>query len=210
MSYDPNIPTAGSSPASSVTPIRVNFQQLSILLDKDHVGPTASAGSLRHKKVTLFNTASPGAQVDPSSVVYSKNVTVGGVSKPQLFFKNSDADRQITSAQVNRPTWPYWAFGRVELPSLSLVGQFGTTSAVVRSFGGIQQGWTITMSTPAPSTGYVVLLTPKGLGELNTNKGYSLIYSIVNESQFRVSYRNEAGEPQPLLLSGFSYAVLVN
>ncbi len=210
MSYTPNTPGPGTSPAATRGPIETNFTVLNTFLGQDHVAPDEASNQCLHKKVTLVDVAAPGAQTGNQSVLYTKNVT-----GPQLFLRNSAGEKQITSAQVDRPTWPFWAFGRVTLTSggssVSLLsGSFQVTSVVTFSSGGNLQGWTVTMSPAAPNQDYVVLCAAQATSTLSSAEGYELLYEVVSTTQFRVSYRGEGGERRPTQLGGFSFSVLVN
>ncbi len=210
MSYTPNTPGPGTSPAATRGPIETNFTVLNTFLGQDHVAPDEASNQCLHKKVTLVDVAAPGAQTGNQSVLYTKNVT-----GPQLFLRNSAGEKQITSAQVDRPTWPFWAFGRVTLTGSGgtvdlLSGSFQVTSVVREPSVGDIQGWKVTMSTAAPNPNYVVLCAAQATSPLSSAEGYGLIYKIDSTTQFTLSYRGSNGLNRPIRLSGFSFSVLVN
>lgn len=215
MSYTPNTPGPGTSPAATRGPIETNFTVLNTFLGQDHVAPDEASNQCLHKKITLVNVAAPGAQTGNQAVLYTKAVAVGMVTRPQLYLRNESGEKQITSAEVDRPTWPFHAFGRVTLSSSGatvslLAGSFQVTSVDREPSSGDIQGWKVTMSPAAPNQNYIVLCSAQATSPLSSAEGYGLIYKIESETQFTLSYRGSNGLNRPIRLLGFSFAVLVN
>lgn len=85
FTYNASIPASGNNPSSDQPIMQANAQSISSLIAIDHVGFNANNGGY-HQQVTLNDTASPGSQTNPQSVVYSSNGSAD--TNSQLFFKN--------------------------------------------------------------------------------------------------------------------------
>jgi hypothetical protein len=206
MTYDPTQPAAGTSPASARSTIQQNFNQANIAIGRDHIPFDGPSDEGRHRKVTLVEvqTGSDPVIAGPQTAVYSRTVD----ATQQLFFKNSAGEKQITSADVPKPTWPVHAFGRFSIdntgtPTL-LAGSYNV-NGVVR-FSGV--GWNVSIEA-APNDKYVVLATAQAENKTDP-RGYGTMYKVQSTTLFSLFWRSEAGNWQLTRASGFSFLVLVN
>lgn len=93
MSYNPNIPSAGTKIRNTFNLIQENFKQINDLYGqnagRDHVEFTNATAPNRglHKQVTFVNVAAPPVPADPISLLHT---VTDGFGQPQLRFLNSN------------------------------------------------------------------------------------------------------------------------
>jgi hypothetical protein len=92
VSYTPNTPGPGTSPAATRGPIETNFTVLNTFLGQDHVAPDEASNQCLHKKVTLIAPIADPSVGANQGILYTK--TVG--SHRQLYFRNEESVQQLT------------------------------------------------------------------------------------------------------------------
>lgn len=154
MSYNANIPLGTDFISQSSSQIRGNFQQINTQYGTsgDHVEFTAASGNGTHKQVSLSNVASPGAQVDPASVIYTK-AAAGGIFPNVLpFFKNQTGELNLLPDLAQTGTNFSFTLGQ-------MIFNFGT--------GQINTGSEFVITTwqrPFTTAIFSILLTKNGNG----------------------------------------------
>ncbi len=172
MSYpiNVNIPATGHTPAQDYNGMRANYSNIDSYLSVDHVDP-GDSGNGTHKQVTLYTTAAPGAQSNPSSIVYTVNGTANA-SVVELYYKNATVASPLSSIRG-------WA---------SFAGASGTTSAssnvtsVTRTGAGV---YNVVMSSLVSGTNFVVIVSCSGV---NSTPTVPLLggYSITGSGAFTI------------------------
>jgi hypothetical protein len=107
FNFNGTIPQATDNPSDSQPLILQNFGSTQGIENVDHFGFNNNNGGL-HRQVTFADVATPLAQVDPSSVLFTKNDTAG---HPQLFFSNSQNTGQYIIGIVNNASGCVPLFG---------------------------------------------------------------------------------------------------
>lgn len=98
MTFNPNVPLANQTIASTQAPIQTNFQLIDQAFDN-------STGDFT--QFAIQNVSAPSAPVNPVSVIHTKNDASG---TPQLWFLNSAGDTQITGGATTSGAWCQFNF----------------------------------------------------------------------------------------------------
>lgn len=215
MTYTLGIPDANQSPATQQAPLQTNTNLVDQFFGVDHVRYTAATDQGEHQKVTLTNVQADPVLVAPKSQLYSK--AVSGPTDQQLFFANQAGTQQISgNAVLPIKAWGTFDIGPAAAYTSSLQGPSFNVDSVTTSStappsvppAAPGQFFIVQMTNALPSTNYVVLANAKAKGAMTTAEGYDVIYQIVDQSKFLLSYRDQAGGPRPNQLSGISFLVL--
>jgi len=99
MTFDPNIPNAGQSPALFPPQNATNYTRLKAIINADHVfNDTAADNDGIHRRVTLVNQANPvSVPTGANSIVYGKTAadTVN-----ELWFYDNVSARQLNWREI--------------------------------------------------------------------------------------------------------------
>lgn len=102
INYNLGIPDPTHNPSNDVSNMQSNNDAISTIWTQDHTGFNTSSSSVPlsglHKQVTLTTKNTPGAQTDPSSVVYTANGVASSVA--QLFFVNQNATYHLSPVRA--------------------------------------------------------------------------------------------------------------
>lgn len=216
MTYTLGIPDANQSPATQQAPLQTNTNLVDQYFGVDHVRYTAATDQGEHLKVTLTNVQPDPALIAPKSQLYSK--AVSGPTDQQLFFANQAGVQQLSgNAALPIKAWgsftvnttsPY-AVNSLLAPSFN-VATVVTSQPADPPPGDAPSGefYLVTMTNALPSTNYVVIATARATNPITTAQGYDLIYEPVSTTQFKLSYRDQAGAARPARLDGVSFLVI--
>ncbi len=99
MTFDPNQPNAGQSPALLPAGAFINFTRLKTIINADHIfNDTAAANDGIHRQVTLANRENPSSlPAGANSMVFSKSTV--GVN--DLWFYNDVVNYQISWRELS-------------------------------------------------------------------------------------------------------------
>lgn len=216
MTYTLGIPDANQSPTAQQGPLQTNTNLVDQYFGVDHVRYTAATDQGEHLKVTLNDVQPDPVIVAPKCQVYSK--AVSGPTDQQLFFANQAGVQQISgNAVLPIKAWGYFTVN-VTAPYtvIGLQGPSFNVATVVTSQpanpppGNAASGefYLVTMSSALPSANYVVIATATATTPITSAQGYDVVYEPISTTQFKLSYRDQAGGSRPSRLSGISFLVI--
>lgn len=169
ISYTLGIPGTNNNPSNDQPNMQINNDAINQILGVDHIAFNAASGGT-HQQVTLSSKNTPGAQVDPQSVIYTANGTAS--TKAELKFVNQDATFILNVVRA-------WGFAN--------------TAGVISS-----QSMNVTSVTKASTGIYDIVLnantvTTSNFGVLvSFNSGSSSVtssYNITGAGTFRITFR---------------------
>ena len=227
MTYTLGIPDANQSPATQQAPLQTNTNLVDQYFGVDHVRYTAATDQGEHLKVTLTDVQPDPVLLAPKSQLYSK--AVSGPTDQQLFFANQAGVQQLSGNAI----LPIKAWARVLISS---TGTFNVTS-IPSSFNVKQvitsqpslpapfntatyqadsgEFYIVEMQNPLPSANYAVVATVQSKNPLTagqTNEAYGLVYDIVNNQIFKLSFRASVAnvnlQKRPFWVAGLSFIVV--
>ncbi len=146
ISYNLDIPDGPNNPSNDQPKMKTNTNSINTWTSIDHVKfDSAPAGT--HKQTTFSSKNVPGAQTDPSSVLYTDNGTASTVA--QLFFRNQNGIFQAS---------PIKAWASVDGATGAIIAsQSSNVSGVVRNSAG---NYSVTLTTNAVNSDkFAVLLS---------------------------------------------------
>jgi hypothetical protein len=172
ISYNLDIPDGPNNPSNDQPKMKTNTNSINTWTAIDHVEfGSAPAGS--HKQTTFSSKNVPGAQTDPSSVLYTNSGTASTVAQP--FFRNQNGIFQVS---------PIKAWGLVNGATGAIISsQSSNVSTVVRNSAG---NYSVTLTANSVnSANFAVLLSyQNGFPAANTTR--DPIYSITGAGTFNV------------------------
>ena len=193
MTYDPLIPLATESPATSASPIQVNFDQFAKIFSKlvggvfyNHL-PFDNANSGKHASVIFQNQTLDLGVTEDLTVLYAKNATSNIATEPQLFVQipkflpteidtteATNAPMQLTYNAVNVAGPIYQSF----LPGGYII-YFGmiTANSLIP--------YTITLS-PVPTKILIAIANPNTLELNGDHRPLRISTNITSQSTFDV------------------------
>ncbi len=182
MTYNPGIPLSTDYVGASQQPILDNFNQLNVQFAVDHTAFNTGSGNGDgfHKKVTLVSKAAPGAQTDPSSVLYSASGTASTVA--QLFYRNQNAIYQVSPIKA-------WAFCNGTSGGITSSQSSNVTSFTRNSTG---QYTVVLPANAVSSANYVVICTTSQASSGGSPDQISVTYTIVSATSFTLKVVNVA------------------
>lgn len=166
--YISTIPNGTDNLSTSQGQMKTNFGVLQTLYAQDHGGWTDATANGLHKKVTFYQVAAPGAQVDPSSIAYTKLVS----THPELFFRNSTS----TGVQITSGASPIWKGGTYDLTGAVALTDTANGSVI------FPNGLTINWGTASKKTDQTVSFTTAYTSASNV---YSIQCTVFQNSDSR-------------------------
>lgn len=151
LPYNDNVPQGSSIIASTQAPILQNFQSIASAFNDTTAG--------NFTKYDIQNVSAPAAPVNPVSVLHTVNDSLGN---PQLFFRNSVVDGQVTGPVLVAQNGYSVLFGGLIIQWGLRPSGPGTTVAYPIPFPNNTLNVTTTAYAAANTTNIVGALIPGG------------------------------------------------
>jgi len=191
--YTSGIPAANNNPSNDQNPMKENFDTIGQWVAVDHEGFNTTIGGT-HKFVTFTSENSPGAQTDPTSILYTTAGTASVVA--DVRFRNQNAIYPISLVR---------AWGAFDNGALPPVTQSQNITSVTRSSTGVFDVVMPANVVTGTSYGILISMTSGGL-----SKPLMSSYTITSATTFTLRFYDPFGITQnrPTNPDSFTVSVL--
>jgi|GEM_PF-3180174 len=100
MSYNPNVPATGHSPAQDYQAMQQNYSTIQSTLGIDHITVGTSLNPGTHQKMTFNGFASPAAPVSIGSSVAYPAAGQASTTTAQMYLQNTNATLLMSAVRV--------------------------------------------------------------------------------------------------------------
>jgi hypothetical protein len=186
--YTRDIPDAPNNPSNDQPKMKINNNSVEDLIAVDHVTFRASPGGT-HKQTTFSTKNTPGAQLDPQSVLYTASGTA--VTIADMFYRNQNGIFQASPIKA----WATFAGATGGI----IASQSVNITSIIRASAGV---YNVTITTNATnSADYAILITSTAAAAPISNLP-SLTYTITGTATFTIRCVNPGNIPSdPTALS---------